>query len=67
MYPKGPPVRLSNVVPKQGTGPFGYNGGPLGYNGGPSGYNGGPFGYNILGLLGTIYISIFLGWAFWVQ
>ena len=67
LYPKGPPVRLSNVVPKQGTGPFGYNSGPFGYNGGPSGYNGGPFGYNILGLLGTIYISIFLGWAFWVQ
>ena len=67
LYPKGPPVRLSNVVPKQSTGPFGYNGGPFGYNGGPFGYNGGPFGYNILGLLGTIYISIFLGWAFWVQ
>ena len=53
LYPKGPPVRLSNVVPKQSTGPFGYDGGP--------------FGYNILGLLGTIYISIFLGWSFWVQ
>ena len=46
LYPKGPPVRLSNVVPKQSTGPF---------------------GYNILGLLGTIYMSIFSGWAFWVQ